>query len=88
MALSFDQPSGCKLLAVAAALDKRYLQGGNLPVEQVIGLVDQADQRIGSQGGVVVFEPVRLERPALLICQRGKVRRISMIRSALPELFW
>jgi hypothetical protein len=47
-------PCRCQLFAVAAFVDKRTLQPGNLLIQQIIGLVDQADERIGDHCGVLV----------------------------------
>jgi hypothetical protein len=38
---------GGELLAVAAAFDELSLKGGDLAVEEIVGLVDQADDRVG-----------------------------------------
>ena len=49
-----------KLLSVAALLDEPALQRRGLPVEQVIGLVNQADDGIGDDRGVRGSEPGRI----------------------------
>lgn len=51
------QPCGGELLAVAAALDKTALQGAYLLVQQVVCLVNQADQRIGDDGRIRMGKP-------------------------------
>ena len=40
------QARGGELLGVAAVLDERALERGELPVEEVVGLVDEADERL------------------------------------------
>src|SRR5262249_30991891 len=42
LALAFCEACGGKLLAVAALGDEGFLKGGDLLIEQVIGLVDEA----------------------------------------------
>lgn len=54
-----------QLLAVATALDELLLQGGNLAVEEVIGLVDEADEGVSPDGWVGVVEPPGVKSRAL-----------------------
>jgi hypothetical protein len=53
-------PRGRQTLAVTAPLDELTFQSGNLPVEQVIGLMNQADDRIGDHSRVAVGQPRRV----------------------------
>jgi len=50
-----------ELFAVAAALNELFFQGFQLTVKEIIGLVDEADQGIGDDGGVGGFEPPGVE---------------------------
>ena len=51
------EAGGGELLAVAAALDELLFQGGDLAVEEVVGLVDEADEGVSPDGGIRVVEP-------------------------------
>lgn len=58
---------GGELFGIAAVLDESAFEGRDLLVEQVVGLVDQADDGIGTDDGVIVFEPWGVKVPALLV---------------------
>ena len=73
----FEARSG-KPFAVAAFFDELLLKSLDLLVEQIVGLVDQADQRIGAHVRVVAFKPGCIQRCALLI---GRIRLIGLIFS-------
>ena len=47
---------GGELLGEAAVFDEALLHADELLVEQVVGLVDQADHGVGDDGGVFVLE--------------------------------
>ena len=47
----------CQLLGVATALDEPPLKSGDLLVEQVVCLVNQANQGIGHHAGIGVTQP-------------------------------
>ena len=51
------------LLADAAVLDEVFFELADLLVEEVVGLVDQAERNVGEDGGRAVFEkgPVGLK---------------------------
>ncbi len=68
---AFRQPCSGELFAVAAALDKVLFQGGNLLIEQVVGLVDQANQGVGPDGGVFVLQSAQVQGPPFRISQIG-----------------
>src|SRR5579884_4070247 len=78
-ALTLRQARGSKLLAVAATANKLLFQRGNLLVEQVVGLVNQANQGIGAHRGIGMLEPRSVERPALMIRQISQIRRIFLV---------
>jgi hypothetical protein len=80
--LALGQASSSELLAVAAVLDEGFFKPGNLLVEQVIGLVNEADGCIGADGWVSVIEPAGIKSPPLLICQASQIRRIVALRDA------
>ena len=46
---------GGELLGVAAAFDEVALEGDELLVEQVVGLVDQAEECVGNDGRVLML---------------------------------
>ena len=71
--LPLAQAFGGELLGVAAVLDEGLLQGGDLPVEQVVRLVDEADKGVGSHRGVGVIEPAGVERVALVVGKIGQI---------------
>ena len=54
------QPRSRKPLAVTAAFNELPLQPLDLPVEQIVRLVDQADQRVSNHRRVVVVKPLRV----------------------------
>ena len=53
--------------------DKLGFERGDLLVQQVVGLVDQADQRIRSDRPIIVFQPAGVQRPAFLIRQISQI---------------
>ena len=53
----FLDPCRRQSLAVAAIPDELPLQTGDLPVQQVVGLVDQADEGVGDYSRVGVVDP-------------------------------
>ncbi len=65
-----------KLLAVAVLLNELVFERGNLAVEQIVGLVNQADERISPREWVVAFDPRLVEVMSLNI---GEVRPISLM---------
>jgi hypothetical protein len=52
---------GGEALGVAAVAHELALQGADLLVKQVVGLVNKADEGVGYYGGVGVVEPGRVE---------------------------
>jgi spore coat polysaccharide biosynthesis predicted glycosyltransferase SpsG len=56
-----------ELFAIATVFDEILFQASDLLVQQIIRLVDQADDGIGADFGVIVFEPSGIEIPALVI---------------------
>jgi len=71
-----------KLFAIATLFDKLFFKCVDLLIEQVIRLVNQADQRIGTHKGIVMFKPLSIQRKALLI---GPIRLIRLIRPMLSR---
>src|SRR5215210_7381120 len=57
LTLPFRKACRREVFAVPTLVDKVSLQRGDLLVEQVIGLVDQADHRVGDYGRVRVAQP-------------------------------
>ncbi len=68
------------MLAVTAFVDKGPLQPGKLLIQEVICLVDQADQSIGNHCGVGVVQPGLI---CFLIRLIGPILPISRMRSML-----
>jgi len=52
----FGDAGGGELLRKAAAFDEGLLQADELLVEQVVGLMDEANQGVGHDGGVFVLD--------------------------------
>jgi len=50
----------CELLAITTRLHKIPLQRADLLVQQIVYLVNQADERIGHHPWISVFEPGRV----------------------------
>lgn len=63
-AFPLGETSCCKLLAVPALFNEGCLQRGNLPVEQEVRLMDQADDSIGPNLGTLMLQPrsIRAQR--------------------------
>ena len=59
------EAGGGELFTVAAAFDEGVFEGGDLAIEEEIGLVDEADERVGADGWVGVVEPRGVEEPAI-----------------------
>jgi hypothetical protein len=76
---SLRNPRRRQLLTIAAVLHEIAFQPGDLTVEQIVRLVDQADKCIGDHRGVGVLEPPR--RPLILL---RSIRPISLIRPIRP----
>ena len=57
------EAGGGEGFGVAAALDEGLLHGGDLLVEEVVGLVDQADEGVGGADGVGLIEPRSVDLP-------------------------
>lgn len=64
-------PCRCQLLRVAAALDEILLQGDDLLVQQIVRLVDQAQQGVGADGGVFMLQPGGVEISAGVVAGGG-----------------
>ena len=60
--------------AIAAFFNKLLFERSDLLVEQVVRLVNQADQRIGANKRVVMFEPFGVQHGSLLIGQISQIR--------------
>ncbi len=75
----FLQSGGGELLAVSALINKGRFQTGDLAVEEEVRLVDDADQRIGANGGVFVVKPGGIECPALGVGEISQICRIGQI---------
>ena len=56
-------------------------------IQQIVGLMDEADEGVGADGGIGVVQPGCVERPAFRIGQIGQIRRIRRIRRILVILF-
>ena len=55
-----SHPPGRKLFAVTALAHKLFFERSNLLIQQIVCLIDQADQCIGPHGTVFVFKPRRV----------------------------
>lgn len=67
MGFAVGEAGGRELFAVATAFDEGFFECGDLPVEEEVGLVDEADEGVGADGGVGVIQPVGVEGVALLV---------------------
>ena len=65
-----------ELFAIAAFFNKLLFERSDLLVEQVVRLVNQADQRIGANKRVVMLKPLGIQRGSLLI---GQIRPIRLM---------
>jgi hypothetical protein len=87
-----------QLFAESTALDEVALQGRGLPVQQVVSLVNQADERIGDDSRVRGTEPTGVGgqigqigpiRPMLSAngshCQRLRVVLVPLMQTALTQ---
>jgi hypothetical protein len=76
---------GGQLFGVAALLDERLLERADLLVEQVVGLVNQADDGVGADAGLGLVEPGGVEgmKGAAAGLRIARVRRIRLITPAL-----
>jgi hypothetical protein len=75
------EPFGRQLLGISALLNEGRFQRHNLAIEQEIGLMDQADDRIGPHRRFGMLQPRRVKRPPLLVV---KARR-KLLASAQPR---
>ena len=75
-AYTFTQARGGQLLTVAANRDELSLQLSDLLIQQEVGLVDKTNHGIGPHNRGVLFQPARIERPALAISQIRLIRPI------------
>ncbi len=57
------EAGGSEGFGVAAALDEGLFHGGDLLVEEVVGLVDQTDEGVGGEHGVGLVEPRSVDLP-------------------------
>ena len=64
-----SEAGGGELLAVAAAFDEGGFQRGDLLVEEVVGLVNEADEGVGADGRGGVLQPGGVELLALVISE-------------------
>ncbi len=76
------QPRRGKPLAVAALFDELPLQPADLAVEQIVGLVNQTDHRVGNYRRLAVFEPPGVVH--FMVRHIGLIRPISLIRLIRP----
>jgi hypothetical protein len=77
------KPSCGELFAIAAFFDKLFFECIDLPIEQVICLVNQADQRIGAHKWIVMLKPFGVQFGSLLI---GQIRLIGpMVSRNMPN---
>jgi hypothetical protein len=86
LSLALGKAGGRELFAVATLFNKGSFQGGNLLVEQIIGLVDEANGRVCPNGRVSVFKPALVKRPTLCIRQIGQIRQIRQMSRIFSEL--
>jgi len=70
---------GSQSLGIPSLLDKLSLKARDLPVKQVIGLVDKTDDSVRHYRWVLVFEPLRILGS---IDRIGPIRRIRPIHNA------
>lgn len=71
------EPGGGQLLRVSALLNEGLLQRGDLLIQQVVRLMDQADDGIRPHGGILMIQPGSIKRVAPQI---GLIRPIGRIR--------
>jgi hypothetical protein len=63
----FLQSSGSQLFAISTLIDKIPFESIDLQIEQIVSLMNQADNRIGSNGCIAMLQPSGIQRPALLV---------------------
>lgn len=71
-AFAFGEAGGGQLLGVAAVFDEGALESADLLVEEVVGLVNEAEGGIGPDRRVFVVQPAGVERAALRIGEIGR----------------
>ena len=76
---AFFAPRGGKLFAVAATLDELLLKLLKLAVQQLVGLMNQADDRVGSGFRRLAFDERAVGTVRGRRCFIGPIGRISLI---------
>ncbi|TVS13977.1 MAG: hypothetical protein EA424_20725 [Planctomycetaceae bacterium] len=72
-------------------------QGLDLPVQQIVCLVDQANDGVGADFGAFVAQPTSVPRVAAIVCdasgclvrrisRMGRIRQIGRIFQATPHV--
>ena len=81
------EAGGGEGFGVAAALDEGLFQGGDLLVEEVVGLVDQADEGVGGEHGIGLVEPWTVDLPtrAGAGVAAGGEGGIGLVLALVPE---
>jgi len=74
------EPRRREMFAVTTLVDEVALQRGDLLIEQVVGLVDQADHRVGDHRRVDMAQPCGISRGI------GRIGRICPIHRLRPVL--
>lgn len=76
------QAGGVQTFAITAFPNKLLFQSPQLPIKQVVGLVDQADQGVGHNRRVTVLQPGGV---GARIRQIGPIRPIRPSRGEAPR---
>ena len=85
MPAAFFYPGGGELFGVAAALDELALELLKLAVQKVIGLVDQADHRVGGCLGGGFFDGRAIGGIGRGVSRIRRIRPIGRIRLTLAN---
>ena len=79
-------PRCCQLLAVAAFVDKTAFKTGYLLIQQVVCLVDQADEGVGGYSRIRVFQPGGVRRVERSASRKTDSQRLEPIRYNHPTV--
>lgn len=85
---AFGEPRGSQLFAVAAFLNELLFDRLELLVEQIIGLMDQTNEGVRTDRGILMIEPTSVKGIITLIRKARRrlipIRRIGPIRPIHP----
>ena len=86
LALALGDAGGGELFGKAATLDEILLQTDELLVEQVVRLVDEAQQGVGPDRGFFMFQPPGVKRPPGIVAGvEGSVGSLESLGSFLCQ---